>query len=75
MNKVNYDKNEVTVTGCNDCPFCHYRERFTDYNPFCCLDESINIEMPRNYGNVVPYDFPDKCPLRNPNFKIVRNIK
>ncbi|MFW6014986.1 MAG: hypothetical protein ACOCRK_00955 [bacterium] len=71
MNRVNYDvlRNEVIVTGCYDCPFCHYHERFADYRPFCCLDPKIDIEDLDEVNSVIKY-FPIGCPLKNQYFKI-----
>lgn len=76
MNKINYDenKNEVTITGCVDCPFCHYKERESDHSPYCSLDEDILVEEWQEYYDVLVY-IPYECPLRDPNFKLTRILE
>ena len=73
MNDVKYDafKNEFTITGCIDCPFCHWEDRCHEYNPYCSLNGYIHIEEWQEYYDVITY-IPDKCPLRDPNFKLTR---
>jgi len=75
-NMINYNKNrnEVTINGCNDCPFFddsyERTEIMGDCNR-CLLYEEIEFcedVIDINY-------FPDMCPLRHSNFKVVRNIK
>jgi len=70
---LNYDKekNEVIITGCENCPFCHYKERYADYGSFCSLNEKINVEK---YKFELNNFFPDDCSLRDINFKLIRNL-
>lgn len=64
---INYDneKNEVTITGCNDCPFFSINGFFLEFK--CNL--GVNLE---NYAFPVPEYFPSDCPLRDSNFKLTR---
>lgn len=72
MNRINYDKerNEVVVTGCIDCPFMddsYERLEIVGELEVCLLNEDLNI-LDEEY-------YPKDCPLRDPNFKLTRNIK
>ena len=72
MPKINYNPKgdgEVIITGCNNCPFCHYEERIANYRPFCSIDSKIEI---------CQWDiefFPVNCKLRKSNFKLTRVFK
>lgn len=41
--KYDHDTRQVEVTGCHDCPFCHFEDRDNEYCPYCCLDESLSV--------------------------------
>ena len=32
----------IVITGCQSCPFCHWDERDSEYNPYCSLHNRIN---------------------------------
>ena len=68
---LNYDKerNEVVITGCGDCPFLDdsYERIFIMGGcERCSLNGDIEVKL--SY-------FPNDCLLRDPNFKLTRNIK
>lgn len=64
---INYDseKNEVIITGCVNCPFGFENPR-----------AEADCGLIRNlfWFTGLPYYFPTDCPLRDPNFKLTRNM-
>ena len=65
---INYNKerNEILIHGCGDCPFmeseyplgfCHLLKAFPN----------IAIDLWK-----IPNEFPENCPLNDPNFKFTR---
>lgn len=65
MNKIKYNKklNEVDIYGCITCPFLHS----DNFRKDCVLDWKIKTDPPLE-------SFPVNCPLREPNFKLVRHF-
>jgi len=61
MNRIVFEEGIIKISGCNDCPFCHYHERSTDYSPYCCINPCLNIRA-NKYHNV-DFTFPSVCPL------------
>lgn len=71
---MSYDKerNEYHIHGCNTCPFLEKMEGWVFQNYFCPL---IKMHIDRDDNEeVIPEYFPDECPLRDPNFKLVRHF-
>ncbi len=67
LEKIDKEKNKVVITGCNNCPFL--KELLLSSE--CLLDNNINV-----YENGIYNDFfPKDCPLRNPNFKLIRKLE
>lgn len=60
----NKERNEVWINGCHDCPFLNY------LHLGCNLEVDLNITC----LNEIPKYFPNKCPLRDTNFKLIRNF-
>jgi len=43
MNRIVIDNNNnVCISGCGSCPFCHYKEEYSEYNPKCRIDSKLN---------------------------------
>jgi len=60
----NKERNEVWINGCYDCPFLNH------LNLHCHLGVDLNIRS----LNAIPEYFPNDCPLRDTNFKLIRNF-
>jgi len=65
MSMYNKEKNELHIYGCSDCPFSFETPR-ADAN--CTLNKKLL------WYTGLPDNFPEDCPLRDPNFKIVRHL-
>ena len=60
---IKFDRGEIIITGCNNCSFCHYKERYTKYKPRCSIIPVMPVED-RLTGKVKDF-LPIACPLRN----------
>ena len=64
MNRIILDHyGGVVVYGCSTCPFCHYYERGSDYEPYCCISE-IKVEDLSKEHSAKEY-IPNECRLKN----------
>lgn len=72
----NYDprENKITIHGCYDCPFNRdISNEVGSPDAYCLLDDNID---PIDWGIDVSHKeyFPEECPLRDPNFSLLRII-
>lgn len=62
------NNHNICISGCSSCPFCHYDEEASDYNPHCIIDFKLNIKT--SGTNPVDTKLPVKCPLRHNIYKL-----